>query len=177
MPKTRAQKEETLNIVTEKFSKAKAVVFADFKGMTMSQLSDLRKTLRETGSEFTVVKNTLLRLAVKETGKKDSGLEATLEGPTATLFAYDDEITPIKALVKAIKDNGIGEVKAGILGDNVLDKAKITQLSTLPSKDELRGQVVGVLVAPLRGMINVLNGNLRGLAVVLNEIRKQKGGE
>ena len=90
---------------------------------------------------------------------------------------------PIKILVKALKDATIGKVKSGFLGRDdlpagrqALDEAKIIQLSSLPTKDELRGQTVGVLVAPLRGIISVLQGNLRNLVYALSEIQKVKGG-
>lgn len=173
MSKTKAQKEVQLKDLTENLSKARAVVFADFKGMTMKQLSDLRDQLRAQNAEFLITKNTILKIALKEAGKPDSD---TLEGPTATLFAYDDEITPIKFLVKAIKDNAIGKVKAGILGDNLLDEYSVVKLSTLPSKDELRAKTVGILVAPLQGIVGVLQGNLRNLVYAISEIQKSKGG-
>ncbi len=176
MPKTRAQKEVTVKEITEKVSSAKSLVFADYQGLTMTQLTDLRDQLRDVQAEFTVTKNNLVKIALKDAGLKTDDA-AYLEGPVATLFAYDDEITPIKALVKALKDAGRGKVKAGFLGQEFMDGAKITKLSTLPGKQELRGQVVGVLAAPIKGIVTVLNGNLRNLAVVLDQIRKQKGGE
>lgn len=173
MAKTRVQKEQTVSELSEKLQRAKAVVFADFKGMTMKQLTDLRNQLSEIDSEFTVTKNTLIKRALP----KDYQLPAdSLEGPTATLLAFDDEITPIKALVKAIKDNSIGKIKAGIFGAEVIDEASIQKLATLPSKNELRAKTVGVLVAPLQGMVGVLQGNLRNLVYALSEIQKQKGG-
>jgi len=168
MPKTRVQKEETVVKLRQKLEKAKALVFADYKGLNMFQLSDLRNKLREQNAEFSITKNSLLKIAMPE---------ADMEGPTATLFAYDDQITPIKLLVKAFKDTGIGKVKLGFLGTDLFDEAKIIQLSTLPSKDELRAKVVGVLVAPLQGMVSVLQGNLRNLVYALNQIKLQKGGE
>lgn len=174
MSKTRAKKEETVQILSEKLAKSKAVVFTDYRGLTMAELSDLRNKLAEISSEFTVTKNTLMDIALKEQGQK---LDGNLEGPTATLFAYDDEITPIKLLVKTLKDTSKGEVKVGFLGDSLLDANKIQQLSTLPSKDELRGKTVGVLVAPLQGILSVLQGNLRNLVYALSEIQKVKGGE
>ena len=167
MPKTRLQKEETVQIIQEKLGRAKSVVFTDYKGLSMKQLSDLRNKLREVNAEFTITKNTLL---------KHANPDLDLEGPTATLLAYDDEISPIKILVKALKDATIGKVKSGFLGGMSLDEAKIIQLSTLPTKDELRGQTVGVLVAPLRGIVSVLQGNLRNLVYALSEIQKVKGG-
>lgn len=165
--KTRAQKEETIIKLTEKIGRAKALVFADYKGMSMKQLSDLRDKLHEQNAELAVTKNTLMAKVIPD---------ASFEGPTATLFAYDDEISPIKLLVKTLKDISLGKIKSGFLGKEALDEAKIIQLSTLPTKDELRGKTVGVLVAPLQGIISVLQGNLRNLVYALSEIQKQRGG-
>lgn len=175
MAKTRQQKEEAVTKLTDKLGRAKALVFAGYKGMTMTQLSELRNKLREVNSEFTVTKNTLLSRALPASNFQLPS--SSLEGPIATLFAYDDEISPIKILVKAFKDLSIGQVKSGFLGASVLDSTKIIQLSTLPTKDELRGKTVGVLVAPLQGMVSVLNGNLRNVVYALDAIRKAKGGE
>ena len=168
MPKTRSQKEETVTQIQEKLAKAKALVFTDYKGLSMKQLSDLRDKLREVNGEFAITKNTLLERALPD---------SSFDGPTATLFAYDDQISPIKILVKAFKDYTIGKVKMGFLGVEPLDEASILQLATLPTKDELRGQIVGVLIAPLQGMVSVLQGNLRNLVYALNQIKLQKGGE
>lgn len=175
MAKTRQQKEESVVKLTEKLGRAKAVVFADYKGLNMKQLSDLRDKLREVQGEFSITKNTLLEHALP--GSNFQTPVTDLTGPTATLFAYDDEISPIKILVKALKDAAIGKVKTGFLGSTSLDEAKILQLATLPSKDELRAKTVGVLAAPLQGMVSVLQGNLRNLVYALSEIQKQKGGE
>lgn len=168
MPKTKQQKKDLVVKLQEKIERSKALVFADYKGLTMKQLSDLRDKLREVNGEFTITKNTLLKRALPT---------SSLEGPTAALFAYDDEISPIKILVKAFKDSGVGKVKLGFLGSEALDEAKILQLSMLPSKNELRGKIVGVLAAPLQGIVSVLQGNLRNLVYALSEIQKQKGGE
>ncbi len=167
MPKTRQQKEEIVQKIQEKLNKAKSVVFADYKGLNMSQLSTLRNQLREQNAEFSITKNSLLKIAMPE---------VEMEGPTATLFAYDDQITPIKILVKALKDAAIGKIKMGFLGEESLDESKIQYLAGLPSKDELRGQAVGILAAPLQGMVSVLQGNLRNLVYALSEIHKSKGG-
>ncbi len=176
MPKTRQQKEEQVKKLSEKLSQAKSVVFADYKGLSMKQLSELRSKLRELNAEFTITKNTLLKLAFSNSSlmTHDSSL---YNGPTAALLSYDDEISPIKILVKMLKDSGLGKVKLGFLGSDQLDEAKIIELSSLPTKVELRGGVVGVLVAPLQGMVSVLQGNLRNLVYALSEIQKAKGGE
>lgn len=174
MPKTKTQKQQFVQNISEKLGRAKAVVFADYKGLTMPQLSDLRSKLAETDSEFTVTKNTLIQRAIGNGQLKIDNSQ--LQGPTAALLAYDDEITPIKILVKALTEAGVGKVKAGFLGVQPLNEARIVQLATLPSKDELRGKTVGVLVAPLQGMVGVLQGNLRNLVYALSEIQKMKGG-
>lgn len=181
MPKTRIQKEETVKQIQEKLGKAKSVVFADYRGLTMKQLSNLRDKLRDLNAEFTITKNTLLKLALPIS--HFSLPASSLEGPTASLFAYDEEISPIKILVKALKEAAVGKVKMGFLGVEPLDEMRIQQLASLPTKDELRGQTVGVLVAPLQGMVSVLQGNLRNLVYALSEMsklptveQKQKGG-
>lgn len=167
MAKTRQQKQEQVAKLSQQLGKAKAVVFADYKGLTMKQLSDLRDKLRDVQGELTITKNTLLKKAMPE---------VELKGPTATLFAYDDEISPLKILVKTLKDTAVGKVKSGFLGGTALDEGKILQLATLPNKEELRGKIVGVLVAPLQGMVSVLQGNLRNLVYALNQIKLSKGG-
>ena len=171
MPKTRAQKEQTVIQLKEKLAKAKSIVFADYRGLTTKQLSDLRENLKEVAGELNITKNTLLKIALPE---------SSFEGPTATLFANDDEISPIKLLVKALKDAGIGKIKAGFLGPpaggEALDEERVRELASLPSKDELRGKTVGILVAPLQGIVSVLQGNLRNLVYAVDQIRLQKGG-
>ena len=174
MPKTRQQKIDAVVKLQEKLSRAKALVFADYKGLTMKQLSDLRNKLRPGQAELAITKNSLLERALPASNLQLPS--SSIEGPTATLFAYDDEITPIKILVKALKDIGLGKVKSGFFGKDSLDEAKILKLSTLPSKDELRAKTVGVLVAPLQGILSVLNGNLRNLVYALNQIKIAKGG-
>lgn len=167
MPKTRQVKEEIVKKLQEKLERAKSVVLADYQGLTMSELSNLRNKLTPLNAEFTITKNSLLSLAIGN---------LKLEGPTATLFAYDDEISPIKILVKAFKDISKGKIKMGFLGDEALDAAKISQLASLPSKEELRGKTVGVIAAPLQGMVSILQGNLRNLVYGLSQIQKMKGG-
>lgn len=176
MPKTRAQKEETVQKLTDKFQRSKSIVFTDYKGMTMGQLSALRNQLADAQAEFSVTKNNLLKIAAKDAQVEITD-EKVFEGPIATLFSYDDEINPIKILTKALKDNQVGQVKAGLLNGEFMDQYKVNKLATLPSKEELRAKVVGGLGAPLYGIVGVLQANLRNLVYALEQIRKSKGGE
>lgn len=175
MPKTKVQKQEIVKDLTERVGKSKSIVFADYKGMTMSQLSALRLQLSDLSAQFSVTKNNLLKIALKENGLAVD--DAVFEGPVATLFSYGDEIAGIKALTKAIKDNGIGKTKAGFLNGEYLTDAEVNELAHLPSKDELRAKVVGSLGAPLYGIVNVLQANIRNLVYTVEAIRKSKGGE
>lgn len=181
MAKTRVQKEQTVKSLTEKLTQAKSVVFADYKGLNMSKLSELREKLREVGAEFSITKNTLLDLAFKQAKMPEVSPEIK-SGPTATLFSYEDEIGPLKLLVKTLKDAQIGpstslRIKGGFLDNQFLESVAINCLATLPGKQELRGQAVGLLASPLKGMVGVLQGNLRNLVYTLSAIQKVKGGE
>lgn len=175
MPKTRQQKIETVTTLTDKLSRAKSVIFADYKGLTMSTLSEMRKQIREQGAEFGITKNNLLRIALKDSQLPIS--DELLNGPTATLFSFEDEISPIKVLTKTLKDSQIGKIKGGLFNGELMDEYMINKLAALPSKDELRAKTVGVLVAPLHGIVGVLNANLRNLVYALDQIRISRGGE
>ncbi len=176
MPKTKVQKQAIVTDLTERVSKAKSMVFTDYQGMTMSQMQTLRLSLQDLSAQFSVTKNNLLKIALKENGFKVDD-SAVFSGSVATLFAYGDEIAPIKALTKALKDAGIGKTKAGFLAQEFLADAQVNKLAQLPSKDELRAKVVGALGSPLYGIVGVLQANLRNLVYALDQIRKQKGGE
>lgn len=174
--KTRAQKEESVKNLTEKFGRAKSVVFTDYKGMTMNQLSALRNKLAEADAEFTITKNSLVDISLKQAGL-EGRTDNIASGPTATLFGFSDEILPLKTLAKAIKDNQIGEIKGGFLNGQFMEAISLIRLSALPTKLELQAKVVGCLVSPLSGMVNVLQGNLRNLVYALDQVRISKGGE
>ncbi len=176
MPKTRVQKELTVQKLTDKLNRANSVVFTDYQGLNMAQLSELREKLQEVGAEFTITKNNLLKIAAKEAelNQIDPNM---FEGPTATLFSYDDELSSLKILTKALKDFSKGSVKSGVLEGEVLDAFKIQTLAALPSKDELRAKVVGSLGAPLYGIVGVLQANIRNLVYALDQVRVLRGGE
>lgn len=172
MAKTKDQKQQLIHSVADKLTKSKAVVFADYRGLKMSQLTDLRNKLRGADAEFSVTKNTLLEISLKQAALPEP--EEIQTGPTATLFSYGDEIAPIKILVKAFKDTQIGEIKAGILSGELLDSLSVIRLANLPTKLELQAKVVGSLASPLVGMVGVLQANLRNLVYALNQIKLRK---
>lgn len=169
----RPKKEASLVEIKEKISRAKSIIVTDYRGLSMTKLSELRSTLGESG-EFSVTKNTILARALNESGVSDVTPE-TFAGPSAVLFSYEDEVGPLKILTKfALTSSNLPSIKGGILDNNVLSADRIQALSKLPGKQELRGQVVGALSAPLSGLVTVLNGNIRNLVYALNEVQKQK---
>lgn len=175
MPKTKQQKIDTVAKLSDKLSRAKSVVFTDYKGMGMGTLSEIRKQIREHDAEFMITKNNLLKLALPTTNTEVP--ESIFEGPIATLFTFEDEILPIKILAKSIKDTQIGKVKGGIFNSEFMDEYSILKLASLPSKDELRAKVVGSLGAPIYGIVGVLQANIRNLVYALDQVRISRGGE
>ena len=157
-----------------KLDGAKAVILADYLGLTVAQMGDLRDKIRAAAGELSVAKNTLIKLALQK-----PELDSVLQGPTAILIAKEDEISPLKALVEFAKNAELPKLKAGILDDRILSTDELNQLAKLPGKLELQAKVVGVLKGPLYGLVNVLSGNTRKLVYVLNAIKdqKSKGGD
>jgi large subunit ribosomal protein L10 len=161
----------TVQNLAEKLKQAKAVVLTDYHGLKVSQMAELRQNIKKAGGEFEVVKNTLLNRAANESKIKiDSEV---LQGPTAVLWAYEDQISPLKALVDFAKINELPKIKFGLLDQMAAPVEKIKQLASLPSKEELKVKLIGTLQSPLYGLNNALDWNLRKLVLVL----KAKGGE
>lgn len=156
---------------------AQSVVFADYAGLSVAAQTKLRAAAKAAGGEFTVQKNTLLRKAVAAKLKDmPTQPDQQLEGPTAVLYGLSDAVSAIKALVTFAKDNEAVKIKWGFLTDDnkVMDAAGIEALSKLPSRQELIGQLLARLNSPIAGFVNVLNGNISGLARVLNAVREKK---
>jgi large subunit ribosomal protein L10 len=168
-----ARKEVSLADLKEKISKAKSMVVTDYRGLPMAKLQELRSSLGGS-AEYTVAKNTILARALNEAGL-DSVTPESFSGPTAVLFSYADEVGPLKVLTKFSAGAGdLPAIKCGVLEMALLSGEKVIALSKLPSKEQLRGQVVGAMVAPIHGLVSVLNGNMRNLVYALNQIKEQK---
>lgn len=154
---TRARKEQEVSALREKFSKAKAAFLIDFKGMKVEQVTDLRKKLHPAESEMKVVRNTLAKLALKEFPEMNEALSSTFTGTNAIVFAYGDVSASAKAITTFAKDVEILQLKTGVMDGKAMDQARIQFLSTLPSKDVLRAQLLGVLQAPATKLARTLN--------------------
>jgi len=171
----RVEKEAKVSEVQEKLTKSRAVVLADYRGLNVQEVTELRKKLRESGIEYKVIKNTITSRAAQ--AAKIEGLDQYLSGPTALAFSYSDPVTPAKLLADFAKDHKKLELKGGILEGRVISLDLVKQLASLPSREVLLGQVAGVLQAPIRGLAIVLAGPMRNMVNVLEAVRKQKAGE
>ena len=166
MAKTRAVKESSVARLTDQLKGGKGIVFADFTGLLVKELQELRRELRKAGIYFEVVKKTLLKRGLAEAGLKDVSVD-NLAGSVSVAVSADDEIVPAKTIVTYAKSHDKLKVLGGILENNYVDDNRVKALAQLPSKPELLGQLVGSIKSPLTGLVNVLQGNLRGLIQVL----------
>ena len=160
----------------DSFSKAKAAFFADYKGLTVEQVNDLRKKLRAHNVKVRVIKNNLARLAVREAklGAESEALIDTVVGPTMVAFAYGDPAAAAKVFNKFAQDNEVFGMKDSLLGVQRLSTKQVEELSQLPSREVLLAKLLGQLNAPISNFVGVLAAVPRSLVQVLAAIEEQK---
>lgn len=170
---TKVQKEALIAEVVENIQSSKALVFAEYKGVPVKELTELRRELMKNGGRFQVLKKTLLGIALKESSVSVNGRD--LPGQVGIAYSQD-EVTAAKILAdfaKAHKELSFS-IQGGALGKEALSTEQVIALAKLPSQDQLRGQLVGTLQAPISGFVRVLNGNLSGFVRVLKAIEESK---
>ncbi len=173
MSKTREQKEAIVAELADKLGRMKSAVFTSVSGYTMPDADSLRAKGREQGIELMVAKKTLLKRALQEHGIE---MDVTaLEGSVLATVSFQDEVSAAKLMADFLKGREAMAILGGILEGKSVDASSIKTLASLPSKQQLLGQLVGTLNAPISGFVNVLAGNLRGLVTVLNAVKDQKG--
>jgi large subunit ribosomal protein L10 len=146
----------------------------DFKGITVPQVTELRKQVRETSSSYLVVKNTLALIAIKDSPM--IALKDQFSGPTAVAFNSTDAVGLAKALTKFAKDVPSVQFKGAMLNGQIVAPSQIQAIASLPSRNELLSKLLYLMQHPIRGLAVVLAANIRNLAVVLNQVAKQKEG-
>ena len=158
--------------ITDKVGRAKTLIFADYSGLKVNQIAAIRQKVKEVGGELIVAKNTLITKVLKDSSliTQDSTL---LNGPTATLFSFEDEIAPIKIIAESNKALGTPKFKFGYFGKNYLDQASVEELAKIPPKQTLQANLVGTLSSPIYGVVSVLQANIRNLVSVLDQATKQ----
>jgi large subunit ribosomal protein L10 len=166
-----ARKEAAVGELVERLSGAKNLFLTDYAGLTVDEITRLRRELRKDGNTYSVVKNTLFRIAA---GDLAGQLERFLTGPTGIVFAGADPVAPAKALKTFSDTVKRVAVKAAYIDGQVVDAAEVEKLAKLPPKAELIALLVATLANPIRGLVTVLSGNQGGLVRVLERIREQK---
>jgi large subunit ribosomal protein L10 len=171
----RDQKAEVIAELEARLRSTNTVLAADFRGLSVKQLSELRGELRNADAGLTVAKNTLARRAAESTGQEN--LLGFLNGPTGLVWVDGDPAVAAKVLNEASKRFEHLEVKGGLLEGRTLTAAELEFLATLPSREQLLAQLAGVVAAPLRGLAGSLNNVITGLAQALNALHAQRAGE
>lgn len=167
MAPSRERKKELIEEYGAKLSRAQVAIWSNFSGLTVAQVTDLRRQLRKAGAETMVVKNTLMRIALE---RADLPLdEEIMGGPCLVTFVYDDLAPAAKAVVDfARRNEQVLSVKGGLLNGELVTKEQIQALTNLPSRDVLLARVIGGMQAPVSGFVNTLAAIMRGLVNVLN---------
>ena len=171
MAVSKQQKEDILQQMVDKFGKSKSVVFAEYRGLDVASLSDLRGRLRKENAEMQVAKKTLMRLAGE---KNDFVLDKSImEGPVAATFSYEDPMSGIKVLFNFAKQNDKLKLLGGVVDGKVVGPEVIQEYAKLPGREELLAKLIGSMNAPVSGSVGLLNNLIAGFVRVLNAIQEK----
>jgi large subunit ribosomal protein L10 len=172
----RDQKEQVVDELTRRLKGADTLLVADYRGLTMPQIDELRTRLLASGARFTVVKNTLTRRAAEAAGA--DALLALLDGPSAIAFleADGDMVAAAKALADTARDTHVLEIRGGVLQGRAMSAEEVESLAKLPPEDVLRGQVLGAIIGPVTAIAGLLNAPLQNLVGLIDARIEQLGG-
>jgi large subunit ribosomal protein L10 len=165
------EKERLVEELSKKLSESEVTILADYTGINVKAVTQLRDSFREASIEYRIYKNTLARIAAQNSGHEN--LLEFMDGPTGYVFS-DDPIVPSKTLIDFIKSNPSMTIKCALLNGKLLDASEIRALASLPAREVLLAQLLGQFLAPISGLANVLNGPIRNLIYALEDMRKKK---
>jgi large subunit ribosomal protein L10 len=169
MPKNRQQKEAILAQSSDRFNRAQAVTFVKLSGVKVGEIEVIRDALYTHGLQLQMAKNSLIKRALAD--KQIDVPAELLDQPLGMIFAYEDVVAGAKAVTPFVKEYAAFEILGGLLEDRFITIKQVEALANLPSREQLLGQLVGTIAAPLSGFVNVLQGNLRNLVNVVSAIR------
>ena len=171
-----AKKEATVAELKDLVARANIVIGADYRGLTVKQMTALRRVLRESGTEARVVKNKLFKIAAEQAGV--SGASAIAEGATLVIFGYGDIVAPAKAVSDYARTaRNAFAPRTAFLDGSILDSAAIADLASLPSREQLIAKLAGAFISPVQNLVNLLSASLRDTAGLLEARAAQMEGE
>lgn len=173
--RSKLKKEEKGQLITDlrdKFSKAKAVVFTDYKGMTVAELTELRGLLRKSSLDYSVVKNTLAKLASRDTDF--SVATEVFKGPVGIAIGYDDPVLVVKKVIEFAKKNEKLQIKGAVVEGKLCQQKEVREIAELPSREVLLSMLAGVLQAPSSKMARALSATITKLAYALEAAKNKK---
>lgn len=165
-------KRETVAALKEELSGSTTLIVSEYRGLKVSEIAEIRRSLRKQNVSYRVVKNRLMRIAAAESG--NDALSPLLEGPSAIAFGSGDEAAIARAVLDATKPFKIVKVKGAVLGRRAIDADGVTRLASLPARDVLLAQVAGAIAAPLASMAGLLEASLRDMAGDLQALADKK---
>ena len=164
---------ENLKLIKEDLDGLSAMWVVDYRGLTVAEVQDLRRQIRESDAIMKVYKNTLMHLALEELELVN--MDGVLSGPNAFVFAKNDPVASAKVLKTFSKDHEVLEIKAGLMDGEFLEKDKVMAVAALPSREELLAKFVGTLQNPMAKTVRVLNGPMEKFARTVSAIADQQG--
>jgi large subunit ribosomal protein L10 len=167
----RPEKEKLVEELTQRLSDSQISILTQYTGLNVQAMTDLRNHLRKVSVDYRVFKNTLARIAAKNTGLE--GIVQFIEGPTGYAFS-NDPAASAKALVDFSKTNPNMKIKCAVLKGRVVEGVRVQALATLPPREVLLALVLGQMKAPMTGLVNVLSGPVRKLVYAIEDLRKKK---
>ena len=170
MPNVKNQ--ETVAQIVEELSATQAMWIVDYRGLTVKEIQELRRNIRESGAQMKVYKNTLMHLALAES--ELPAMDDLLEGPSAFVFANEDPAAAAKVIKNFAKSNDNLSIKGGMMEGEAYDVAQVEAIASLPSKEELIGQIAGMISGVARGLATTISGVPRGLAQSIQQVSEQK---
>ena len=156
----------------EKIEKAKVAIVTDYKGLSVEEITKLRRSIQKEDGDYMVTKNTLAKIAIK--GTEYEVLSDVLTGPVAIAFGYEDQVAPAKALSKFIKETKKGEILAAAMDGKLLSATEAKALANLPSKHEIYAKMLGCINSPASGIANSINAVMSSLTRAMAAVRDQK---
>lgn len=175
MAMSKADKRVLKDDFAESFKKASAAIVAEYRGLTVTELTDLRVRLREAKAEFRVIKNRVAKVAIKEGAPNLAAISGSLKGPVGVVLIFGDPAAATKSLLDFEKDKKeLFKVTTGVMEGKALSTADLKALADLPSKEVLLARIVGTIASPSRGLVTCIAGVPRQLVTVLAAIRDKK---